>query len=261
MPLLLLTGHQRSGTTILRILLNSHPEIAVTNELASLKHIHRSRFFYSVYILHRLLDIRGRGPVSALHRNELTSRRENTAFVLQYLVRVQAARSLQIGFTGAESALQALFPKRRWVGDKFPEYIWNLRYFAGSAKLRCIVIYRDARDVVCSTLESARTVWKDRAFVRAFDTPEKVAARWVESIELMEACAGKILPVSYERLITEPETVAGEVGLALDVDPACFPIHILRDSSIGKHRNRLAGKDLAVIESIAGPAQARRGYR
>jgi hypothetical protein len=260
MPLLLLTGHQRSGTTILRILLNSHPEIAVTNEFANFKYIQRSRFLYSAYLLRRLLACRERGPAYALHRNENTSWRENARFMAGYLIRVQAARSARIGFAGAESALHALFPKKRWVGDKFPDYIWSLRHFSAGGRLRCIVIYRDARDVAYSALESVRTNWKGRRFARIFDTPEKIAARWVKSIELMEACAGMIFSVRYERLITEPEAVAGELGRALDVDPACFPVHLLRDSSIGRHRGRLAGAELAAVESIAGGTLARLGY-
>ncbi len=260
MPSLLLTGHQRSGTTILRILLNSHPEIAVTNELGSLKHLRRSRFFYSLYLTHRLIGIWRRGPFTALHRNEPTSRWENAAFVLRYLIRVQAARSLRIGYEGAENALRALFPGRCWVGDKYPEYVWSLPEFAAAGSLRCIAVYRDGRDVVSSTLESARTAWKGRDFVQALDTPEKAAVRWVKSIRRMEECGGKVLRVRYERLMAEPAACAGELGRALDVDPAFFPIHILHKASVGRHRGRLSGTELASVEAIAGETLARLGY-
>ena len=260
MPLLLVTGHQRSGTTILRILLNSHPEIAVTHEFADLKYLGRSRAFYSAYILRQILAIARKGGRFNLFRNEPTSLRENLLFIVSYWLRIQRTRSWRIGFAGAESALHGMFPNRRWVGDKFPDYIWSLKYFAGCEKLTCIVIYRDARDVVSSTLANVRTVWKNRDFVHAFDTPGKVAARWVKSIELMESCAGKIIPVRYERLMSEPKAVAGELGRALDVNPAYFPVHILHDASIGKHRTGLDPQALAAVESIAGETLARLGY-
>jgi hypothetical protein len=261
MPLLMVTGHQRSGTTILRILLNSHPEIAVTNELANFKYIHRSRLLYTVYLLRRLLACRERGPAYMLHRNEETSWRENARFLAAYLIRVQTVRSGRIGFDGAEAALRALLSGSRWVGDKFPDYIWNLRFFAGSGKVRCIVIYRDARDVAHSVLESVRTQWKGRRFARRFNTPQKIAARWMNAVRLMTECSATIHAVRYERLIAEPEAVAGELGRALDVDPAHFPIHLLRDTSVGRHRGRLGGSDLAAVESIAGETLARLGYR
>jgi hypothetical protein len=260
MPLLMVTGHQRSGTTILRVLLNSHPQIAVTNEFANLKHLGRSRFFYSAYILKQLLRSPFRGSAFSLHRNERTSRLENARFLARYLARLQMERGWTIGFRGAESTLRALFPGKQWVGDKFPDYIWSLRYFSGCGRLRCIVIHRDARDVASSTLEQARTEWRNKNFVHAFDTPEKIARRWVKSIELMEECAGKILVVRYERLITEPKAVAEELGRALDVDPAYFPIHILHPASIGKHRSGLDPRARAEVESIAGAALARLGY-
>jgi hypothetical protein len=260
MPLLIVTGHQRSGTTILRILLNSHPEIAVTNELANFKHLRRSRFFYTAYLLRRLLASRERGAAYMLHRNEETPWRENARFLAAYLFRVQASRSWRIGFSDAEDALHALLPGKRWVGDKFPDYIWKLRFFAGSGTVRCIVIYRDARDVVLSTLESVRTKWKGRRYTRLFDTPEKIAARWVKTVRQMDECSADILAVSYERLIAEPKAVAQELGIALDVDPAYFPVHLLRNTSVGKHRGRLTGGDLAAVESIAGETLARLGY-
>jgi hypothetical protein len=260
MPLLLVTGHQRSGTTILRILLNSHPEIAVTHEFANLKYLGRSRAWYSAYILRQMLAIGRKGARFNLYRNEPTPLWRNLLFIADYGLRIQQTRSWRFGFAGAEAALHGLFPRRRWVGDKFPDYIWSLKHFAGCGKVTCVVIYRDARDVVRSTLESARTAWKNRSFVGAFDTPEKVAARWVKAVELMEENAGKIVPVRYERLMTEPEAVAADLGAALGVNPAHFPVHILHGSSIGKFRNGLDPQSLAAVESIAGPALARLGY-
>jgi Sulfotransferase family len=260
MPLLMVTGHQRSGTTILRILLNSHPEIAVTHEFANLKHLGRSRAYYSAYILRQTVAIGRKGGRFNLFRNEPTSLRQNLVFIGRYLLQIQRTPSWRIGFSGAESALHGLFPNRRWVGDKFPDYIWSLKYFAGCGKLACIVIYRDARDVVSSTLANVRTVWKDRHFVHAFDTPGKVATRWVKSIELMESCAGKIIPIRYERLMSEPKAVADELGRALDVNPAYFPMHILHNASIGKHRTDLEPQALTAVELIAGETLARLGY-
>jgi hypothetical protein len=261
MPLVMITGHQRSGTTILRILLNSHPDIAVTNEFANFKYLCRSRVYYSLYILHQAMRMRSRGRTLNFHRNENTPWWENSLFIGKYLARIQRTRHSYIGFAGAEAALHSLFPKRAWVGDKSPEYIWSLKYYSDTAKITCIVVYRDGRDVVSSSLESVRTEWKNREFIRAFDTAEKVAIRWVKSIEMMEGCAGKIIPVRYEHLISDPKAVMGELGRSLGVNPEYFPIHLLHGASIGKHRDRLARQDLATVETIAGPTLARLGYQ
>jgi hypothetical protein len=260
MPLLMVAGHQRSGTSIMRILLNSHPEIAVTHEFANLKNIRRSRWYYSMYILRRMMELQARGNEFALFRNDHTSLMENLLFMGRYLVRIQWNRSRVFGFQGAESALHSLFPKRKWVGDKFPDYIWNLKHYASSGKVTCIVMYRDGRDVASSTLVSVRTMWKNRKFIRILDNPEKIANRWVRSIELMERCAGKVIPVRYERLISEPKAVMGEIGSALGVNPEYFPTHLLRPTSVGKHHSLLTDQELGIVQAIAGPTLARLGY-
>jgi hypothetical protein len=260
MPLLLVAGHQRSGTNILRILLNSHPEIAATNEFANLKLLASSRFVYSTYILWRALQMYQKGGSFNLIGNEATSWRTNTFFALKYFLLMQRSPGVRMDFPDAESALHALFPQKRWVGDKFPDYIWEFPRFVDSGKITCIAIYRDARDVVSSSLESARTTWKGTKFGHNFDSVEKIATRWQKSIERMEQTQSRILSIRYEHLIANPKDVANEIGRRLDVDPEQFPVYLLRDSSIGKHRQLLSNDELASVERIAGDTMARLGY-
>jgi hypothetical protein len=261
MPLLLATGHQRSGTTILRILLNSHPEIAMTNEFNLYRHVGRSKVYYSSYLLRRIWVLRSRRDIFAPHSNQPSPWWDNPVSIGKYLVHIQWPPAWRVSYRDVESAFRSILPKRKWVGDKVPDYIWQLPRYAGSDALHCIVIYRDGRDVVSSSLESARTAWKNKKYARHFDTAEKVATRWVRAIERMEECADKILILRYEQLISEPKQVMQKVGAWLDVDPAGFPIQIIRDTSIGKHKSMLTKEELGVFMDIAGSTLSRLGYK
>jgi hypothetical protein len=260
MPLLLLTGHQRSGTTILRILLNSHPEISITNEFNNFDGIGKDRLAYTVHLLKRIWHLRHRRDNFSSGSRNPSPWWGNPYYILRYMLRVQYSSSRRIGFPAAEAAMRTLYPQSRWVGDKYPDYIWDLERYCQSRDLTCMVIYRDGRDVVSSALEKARTTWKHERYGRHFDTPEKVARRWVEAIDIMERCAGKIFAVRYERLIAEPGRVAKEIGERLGVDPACFPVDRIHSSSKGKHRFLLSEQELAVVNDITRPTLSRLGY-
>jgi hypothetical protein len=260
MPLLLLTGHQRSGTTILRILLNSHPEISITNEFNNLDRVGSDRVTYTVHLLKRIWQLRRRRDNFSPGARNPSPWWGNPYCILRYMLRVQFTPSWRIGFPAAEAGLRSLYPKSRWVGDKYPDYIWDLESYSRSRDLTCMVIYRDGRDVVSSALEKARTTWKSERYGRHFDTAEKVARRWIRAVEIMERCSGRIIRIRYERLIAEPADVAGEIGERLGVDPAFFPVDRIHSASRGKHRSMLTPRELAAVNEIAGPALARLGY-
>jgi hypothetical protein len=261
MPLILATGHQRSGTTLLRILLNSHPEIAMTNEFNLYRHVGRSKIHYSLFLLQRIWMLQNRRDIFAPHINQPSPWWDNPWKIGRYLAHIQWPPAWRVSYTDVESAFRSILPKRKWVGDKVPDYIWQLPRYAKSGALHCIVIYRDGRDVASSSLDSARTAWKNKKFSRLFNTPEKVAARWVRAIERMEECADKVLVLRYEQLISEPKPVMEKVGAWLDVDPSRFPIQIIHDTSIGKHKTMLTKDELDVFMEIAGSTLSRLGYK
>ncbi|MFN2298886.1 MAG: sulfotransferase family protein [Anaerolineales bacterium] len=260
MPLLLLTGHQRSGTTILRILLNSHPDISITNEFNNLQRVGADRLRYSRHILKRLWHLRERRDNFSSGTDRPSRWWENAWYIFRYLMRIHLSASWRIGYPEAETAMRSLYPGHRWVGDKYPDYIWDLDQHSAARDLTCIVIFRDGRDVVSSALEKARTTWKNKRYARHFDTPEKSATRWVKAIQIMEQCSGGIFSIRYERLVKEPETTARELGDLLGVDPAGFPLKRILDTNIGKHRSLLTAEELAIVERIAGPTLSRLGY-
>jgi hypothetical protein len=158
------------------------------------------------------------------------------------------------------TTLRAILPWAKVVGDKYPGYVYRLDRMASRSDLRCIVIYRDCRDVVSSTLAMVETEWKSTHFASQMDTPAKVATRWVRAIAQQERNASTILAIRYEDLVTQPGPVLARLANFLGLDPGGFEQSDVRPTSIGKHRGRLSTEALATIEAIAGDTMRRLGY-
>lgn len=246
---------------MLRILCNRHPDMAVTNEFASLLQLGRPYPRYVIHVLRTWGRTRNRKDIfNPRNRGGLTPF-TNLFYTLSYLLHLGLHWRKRIGPEDVEAAMRGVFPQARVVGDKYPDYIWNLDRYVRMPSLTCIVIYRDCRDVASSTLQQVHTAWKGRRFATQMDTAEKVARRWVEAVEVMERNADGVHTLRYESLIAQPLPELEAIGAKLGVDPGRFPIHIIRDTSIGKHRQGLTPEALEAVMAIAGPTMQRLGYR
>lgn len=254
MPLII-TGHQRSGTTLLARLLNAHPEVRITGEFGNFLEVGAPRGRY----VRRQLKRWGGIVVRGWRRNVMI---QSNRFVLQYLQQIAGGGADGVTVEVIEKALHELLPGAKVVGDKYPEYIWSLDNLAANEGLSILVIYRDCRDVTSSTLLRARTDWRRMPlFVRKLDTAEKVARRWVRAIELMEAHRAKIFMLRYEELVTTPSEQMGRIAEWLGIDRPGFDVQHISDRSIGKYRRGLTPAEIDTVMEIAGPTMARIGYQ
>jgi hypothetical protein len=252
---LIITGHQRSGTTLLARLFNAHPEVRLTGEFGNFVEIGAPRSRY----VRRLLKRWGGIVVRGWRRNVMI---QSNRFVLEYLKRIMGAGPDGVTIEIIEHALHDLLPGAKVVGDKYPEYIWDLDGLAGIAGLSTLVIYRDCRDVTSSTLVRARTDWRRMpVFVRKLNTAEKVARRWVRAINLMETHSDKVFMMRYEDLATHPIEALDRLSEWLDIDPAGFDARGISSRSIGKYRQGLTHAEIDTVVKIAGPTMSRLGYR
>ena len=136
-----------------------------------------------------------------------------------------------------------------------------LDQLAAAPNLRCVVIHRDCRDVVSSTLHKVRPKWHARSFSRVMDTAPKVAHRWVRCIQTMERNGDRVHIIRYEDLVRRPHDVLPGLGAWLGGDPAGLAADLPRETSIGKYRTGLTDEELAQVLDIAGPTMARIGYQ
>jgi sulfotransferase family protein len=149
---------------------------------------------------------------------------------------------------------------------------------------RFVHIVRDGRDVVCSLLDrgwlsqgrgggdDARLpygakprFWVEPNRVEEFRTTSdagRAAWAWRAYVQAARALGEQAHEIRYERMVAEPDVVAAELAVFLDV-PAAELVRALRgahDESVGRFRQDLTAEQLADVESEAGKLLVELGY-
>jgi Sulfotransferase family len=269
-PFLFIVGCPRSGTTLLRRIVDAHPDVAITKEthwivqLLEDGHAASTEAPVTPELLERLLSQR------RFARLELDPGR------LERLV----ARQEPVSYAELVTAVYDLFGEqrgKRLVGDKTPRYV---RHIPTLHQLwpaaRFVHLIRDGRDVCLSV----RNWDKDNRFVTRISTFEEdqvsTIALWWEHLVRLGRDAGADLPadlyheVRYERLVAEPAGACRELCEFLGVpydermlrfhegrtkdDPGLDAKSAWRPITPGLRswRTEMAGGDIERFEAVAG---------
>jgi Sulfotransferase family len=265
-PPVFVLGVRRSGTTLLRLVLDRSDGIAIPDEshfVPQLAHRHRTPVATEEF-----LDDLRRLPTLlrwALSPDEVAP-----------FLRAGMATGDAIG--AVFTAYAAKHGKPRW-GDKTPAYMRYLslvdRLFPDATYVHLI---RDGRDCALSFLgmpdEAATRTWAHPTDVAGF------ACQWATEIEDARALGGRIGPsryleVRYEDLVAGPERVVEKVcefaGLPYsptmlepeEAEIATRPHHRRLRERPSKRRDwstEMRAEDVRAFESIAGPVLAELGY-
>lgn len=196
-----IVGVPRSGTTLLRLMLDAHPDLAIPPET---NFIHlaaeacedasdpRQAFLETVMTHNRWKDLR-------IEEDLLT---QNVAAIKPFDLG-EAVRALYRLY--AEK-----FGKSRW-GDKTPHYVRRMTVIQGLLpEAYFIHLIRDGRDVALSV--------KDLWF--GADSVEDAARRWRGSIEKARRHSRKLphyLEVRYEDLVTDAESTLSRITEFVDL--------------------------------------------
>ncbi len=210
-PVPFVVGMNRSGTTLLRMMLDAHPELTIPPET------------HFVPALIKATREPGATPEDALAA--MKSAREWNDFGFsdeEMLRRLRALPKLRPGpavrtFYEAYCEREA---KPRW-GEKTPTYVQKMKLIQRALPEACFVhVIRDGRDVALSVLD--RTV-RDL-------TAADIAARWKKKIAKARDDSPKLdhyMELRYEDLIIDTEPVLRRVCdfIELDYDPAMLEYH------------------------------------
>ncbi|MDX6586517.1 MAG: hypothetical protein QOI31_990 [Solirubrobacterales bacterium] len=203
-------GANRSGTTLLRLMLDAHPELAIPPE---------------THFVPNLIELFSEGePSRDRALAVITSRPEFADFGLAEDTLAEAtaaadnsARGVLLAFYGLYAAGQG---KSR-CGDKTPGYSTSMRDIEGVLpEARFVHIIRDGRDVALSVMSRGL---RER-------TVEELAKRWKRRIKRTRKQGAKVAhytEVRYEDLITDTEPALRRVCEFLDLpfDPAMLSYH------------------------------------
>jgi hypothetical protein len=210
-PFPFVVGMNRSGTTLLRMMLDAHPELTIPPE---------------THFIPDLIDVEKReGPSANQFTEVITSQREWGDFGFDE--ETLRARLASISSLDSASAIRAFFElyaerqgKPRY-GDKTPRYVSRMRAIQRTLpEARFVHVIRDGRDVALSVLD--RTV-KDL-------TVAAVAGRWQEKVSKARRDAPRLrhyLEIRYEDLILEPEGTLRQICEFIEVpwDDAMLDYH------------------------------------
>ena len=188
-PPFFIVGSARSGTTLLRVIFNAHPEVAVPPE---------SRFITELWTGSTEVDVDD-------FLTRLGEHRQFRSWTLPVEeIRERIAPATRITYVEAvETAYKAYTErsgKRTW-GDKTPRYVEHIPFIAGLfPEGRFIHLVRDGRNVALSyanvpfgpkTVTKAAALWKRRVMAGVRDGRALGATRYRE--------------LRYEDLVAEPE--------------------------------------------------------
>jgi hypothetical protein len=206
-------GVGRSGTTLLRLMLDAHPDLAVPPEthfipqLLQNEDISRDEFLKIITSAHTWHDF-------GVNEKELR-------LALYSLRSFSAAEGLRLFYQ-----LYARKFQKRYYGDKTPLYLSSMLLIqCGLPEARFIHVIRDGRDVAMSyrglwfgpgeDIRSAASFWKER-----------ISAGRNQASELKY-----YLEVRYEELITNTKSVLKEICTFIEIPFSEQMLHYYRQSN------------------------------
>jgi hypothetical protein len=243
----------RSGTTLLKQMLDHHPELAIPTEsyfIPQLWDRHRGRPRREAFVsdIARLARVREWGVDGSAVAARL-GERPTFAEAIQSIYRLYA-----------ESRGKSRF------GDKTPAYMQRLdvleRAFPGA---RYVHLLRDGRDAAISFVGMRRRPrfnWARPRTATGFAVQWRREVRAARSFALEEV-PGRYHELKYERLVAEPEPALREVCafLGLEFDPAMLEYHRGADPAVLADHPKLSSPPTAAEQGwreLMAPAEVER---
>lgn len=269
-PLLFILGVPRSGTTLLRVMLDSHPNLAVGPECPWIAGSYGK--LTSFRDLYESLRDDPRGPVKNFE-----------GVTEDHAARALGAAIDQLLFSFAKSR-----GKTRWV-EKTPNHLADLPFLLKLfPDAKFVHIVRDGRDVACSSYKERKTwgpeLWNPEGMIA--NTRLNALRRWVDWLHRFEDWEREydfnVLQIFYEDLVRSPREVLGQV---LDFFEEPWSDNVLNykqhkhdlpsweagsrdvvrrenvsDSSQGRWRNEFSQLECLIASGFADPTLIKYGY-
>jgi hypothetical protein len=272
-PFPFVVGVNRSGTTLLRTMLDRHPRLAVPPE---------SHFLTLLWKWRKRYITKAGFDLDRLRTDLMTLRRFRDWGLDPRWVRERLRGVERIDYPGAMRRIFSLYAEAHGkdrYGDKTPAYLLHMRLLSDIfPESRFVHLIRDGRDVSLSIIDSLPGSGIHR--------PWQAAGYWAYRIRKGQESgralgAGRYLEIRYEDLVEDPEAVLRAVCLFLELDYSPqmlegfqgaaerLPIdqrsrhrHVVRPPTKGIRdwRRDMDEWDVRYVECIAGRQLSELGY-
>ncbi len=200
-----IVGSARSGTTLLRMMLDSHPDMAIppeTHFIDALMQLNQDADNFYRDFCYKIT-----GFFTWPDMEAYVSKSDFQQAIFKNADNLTFENGLKIFYD-----LYAKSQKKKYWGDKTPQYLLIMDKIEHLiSDVAFIHIVRDVRDVCLSTSK----VWFSKGSI------DEHAFQWVESIKLAQLQSKKIkhyLEVRYEDLVLEPEATLRKICTFINLD-------------------------------------------
>lgn len=279
LPVFFIIGRPRSGTTLLRTLLDAHPNVAIPTECSFIgqlyKKYHKVKYWDKKILEKFFSDFK---KVQFYKTNNF-----NEEKLIKLLHENEGDISFQEICRIVILSYDSVFNKSKiqLLGDKNPIYSnFFDKIYPIFPEAKFVHIVRDYRDTYVSL------------FRARFENPiiSFTVKRWIESIKCIEDLkmndTRRFFTLRYEDLVKDPEKYLAETCSFLEIDyyPEMLQFHNFRDEfaqvhkerifsnvhkslfnpisqkNVGKWKESMLPKEVALADYIAGPIALKYGY-
>lgn len=243
-PSFFIIGNPRSGTTLLRLMLTTHPKVIIPPECSFLTWLYPK---YEKYNQHSL-TLRAREQILSdiIASKKFDTWKLNSADLMEFFYHSNISSYNEFCSLVYEFYRDKYKKNAVLIGDKNNIHLEHIKTLASmSSKSKFLHIIRDGRDVACSY----RKVMKKNYDTNLAPTlPTDIAEmieQWVSNINIIELSlskldASRVKTIRFEDLVQKPQDTLEGVCMFLDIryDPKMLSYYI------ENKRNELEPKEL-----------------
>lgn len=249
---LLMGGCPRSGTTLLQLVLNTHPQIRLTNEFSLFRGLANLRSVFAREEEFRNWRERARGARETWRKADLEP------FIPRY---EKCAGAMFRALYEAQFADRVALDSVRYLGDKLPQYYAHdldaLEALLGPVWI--LHLSRNPVDVVNSMLRRSRNAQRGKDTWDLVHTVEDGCVHWARAwnalLRFRAARPGRVVHVKYEEILTDCDGCLARMADALHVEPTFDTSAVVVEDPAA--RDAVSGQDAARVDALLGGIASR----